>query len=135
MAVGAGLQSTVAIINLCCFYLIGVPIGALLGYVAHLQVKVKVSLRSNIVIDFPIALISEVVRTLQKSSHIPSRILKKRVTFGGSDTHLSSFMFLIRPFATSNIFLLLSGYMDWNDMWSCYSISCLMLHDMENRLG
>ncbi|OIT21517.1 protein detoxification 24 [Nicotiana attenuata] len=40
VAVGAGLQSTVAIINLCCFYLIGVPIGALLGYVVHLQVKV-----------------------------------------------------------------------------------------------
>ncbi|XP_075106653.1 protein DETOXIFICATION 24-like isoform X2 [Nicotiana tabacum] len=39
VAVGAGLQSTVAIINLCCFYLIGVPIGALLGYVVHLQVK------------------------------------------------------------------------------------------------
>ncbi|XP_031103329.1 protein DETOXIFICATION 24 [Ipomoea triloba] len=39
VAVGAGLQSTVAIINLCCFYLIGIPIGALLGYVAHLQVK------------------------------------------------------------------------------------------------
>lgn len=39
VAVGAGLQSTVAIINLCCFYLIGVPIGALLGYLAHLQVK------------------------------------------------------------------------------------------------
>ncbi|CDP19066.1 unnamed protein product [Coffea canephora] len=39
VAVGAGLQSTVAIINLCCFYLIGIPIGALLGYAAHLQVK------------------------------------------------------------------------------------------------
>ncbi|KAI5659549.1 hypothetical protein M9H77_28342 [Catharanthus roseus] len=38
VAVGAGLQSTVAIINLVCFYLIGIPIGALLGYVAHLQV-------------------------------------------------------------------------------------------------
>ncbi|VFQ67475.1 unnamed protein product [Cuscuta campestris] len=39
VAVGAGLQGTVAIINLCCFYLIGIPIGAVLGYVAHLQVK------------------------------------------------------------------------------------------------
>ncbi|XP_051141584.1 protein DETOXIFICATION 24-like [Andrographis paniculata] len=39
VAVGAGLQGTVAIINLCCFYLIGVPIGALLGYVANLEVK------------------------------------------------------------------------------------------------
>ncbi|KAK6151397.1 hypothetical protein DH2020_014032 [Rehmannia glutinosa] len=39
VAVGAGMQGTVAIINLCCFYLIGIPIGALLGYVAHLEVS------------------------------------------------------------------------------------------------
>ncbi|VFQ92189.1 unnamed protein product [Cuscuta campestris] len=39
VAIGAGLQSTVAVINLCCFYVIGVPIGALLGYVAHFEVK------------------------------------------------------------------------------------------------
>ncbi|KAL8467715.1 hypothetical protein ACS0TY_031094 [Phlomoides rotata] len=39
VAVGAGLQGTVAIINLCCYYLIGIPIGALLGYVAHLEVQ------------------------------------------------------------------------------------------------
>lgn len=39
VAVGAGLQSTVAIINLCCFYLIGIPLGAILGYVANLEVK------------------------------------------------------------------------------------------------
>nr|GLL47554.1 protein DETOXIFICATION 24-like isoform X1 [Ipomoea trifida] len=39
VAVGAGLQSTVAIINLCCYYLIGIPIGAVLGYVANLQVQ------------------------------------------------------------------------------------------------
>ncbi|KAI5659560.1 hypothetical protein M9H77_28353 [Catharanthus roseus] len=38
VAIGAGQQSTVAIINLVCYYLIGIPIGALLGYVAHLQV-------------------------------------------------------------------------------------------------
>ncbi|CAK9157610.1 unnamed protein product [Ilex paraguariensis] len=39
VAVGAGMQSTVAIVNLCCFYLIGIPVGGLLGYVANLQVK------------------------------------------------------------------------------------------------
>lgn len=89
MAVGAGLQSTVAIINLCCFYLIGVPIGALLGYVAHLQVKVKISLKLKILIDFPIALKSYVVRTLQKSTRTLS--LKNRITFGGSDMHLFAF--------------------------------------------
>lgn len=39
VAVGAGLQATVAIINLVCFYIIGLPVGILLGYVASLQVK------------------------------------------------------------------------------------------------
>lgn len=34
------MQGTVAIINLCCFYLIGIPLGAVLGYVAKLEVKV-----------------------------------------------------------------------------------------------
>ncbi|EPS67604.1 hypothetical protein M569_07168, partial [Genlisea aurea] len=39
VAVGAGLQTTVAVINIVCFYLIGIPIGVVFGYVAHLQVK------------------------------------------------------------------------------------------------
>ncbi|KAI7748424.1 hypothetical protein M8C21_007582 [Ambrosia artemisiifolia] len=39
VAVGAGMQGTAAIVNLVCFYLIGIPIGALLGYLTNLQVK------------------------------------------------------------------------------------------------
>lgn len=39
VAVGAGLQTRVAIINLVCFYAVGLPIGAVLGYVIHLQAK------------------------------------------------------------------------------------------------
>ncbi|KAJ0736846.1 putative multi antimicrobial extrusion protein [Helianthus annuus] len=39
VAIGAGMQSTVAIVNLVCFYLIGLPTGALLGYLTNLQVK------------------------------------------------------------------------------------------------
>ncbi|KAL3825078.1 hypothetical protein ACJIZ3_021107 [Penstemon smallii] len=38
-AVGAGLQTTVAIVIIVCFYLIGLPVGIVLGYVFHLQVK------------------------------------------------------------------------------------------------
>lgn len=34
------MQATVAVINIVCFYLIGLPIGIVLAYVAHLQVKV-----------------------------------------------------------------------------------------------
>ncbi|KAK1413409.1 hypothetical protein QVD17_35182 [Tagetes erecta] len=39
VAVGAGLQGIVAVINLVCYYLIGIPTGALLGYLTSLQVK------------------------------------------------------------------------------------------------
>ncbi|XP_047329800.1 protein DETOXIFICATION 24-like [Impatiens glandulifera] len=39
IAIGAGLQSTVAIINLVCYYVIGIPVGLLLGYFTNLQVK------------------------------------------------------------------------------------------------
>ncbi|KAH6818635.1 MATE efflux family protein [Perilla frutescens var. frutescens] len=39
VAVGAGLQTKVAVINLVCFYFIGLTIGAVLGYVVHLQIK------------------------------------------------------------------------------------------------
>lgn len=41
VAIGAGLQSVVAYVNIGCYYVVGVPIGALLGYVAHLEVKVN----------------------------------------------------------------------------------------------
>lgn len=40
MAIGAGMQGIVAIVNLVCFYVIGIPMGALLGYLTNLQVKV-----------------------------------------------------------------------------------------------
>ncbi|KAM7280817.1 hypothetical protein ACFE04_007951 [Oxalis oulophora] len=37
--VGAGMQSIVAIVNLGCLYIIGLPIGVLLAYLAHMQVE------------------------------------------------------------------------------------------------
>nr|GMD69745.1 protein DETOXIFICATION 21-like [Ipomoea batatas] len=39
VAVGAGWQSTVAYVNLGCYYLIGIPVGVVLGYVFKFQVK------------------------------------------------------------------------------------------------
>ncbi|GMN61387.1 hypothetical protein TIFTF001_030475 [Ficus carica] len=39
VAVGAGLQGTVAVVNICCYYVIGIPLGCVLAYVAHLEVK------------------------------------------------------------------------------------------------
>lgn len=44
VAVGAGWQSTVAYVNIACYYLIGIPVGVVLGYVLDLQVKVSVFL-------------------------------------------------------------------------------------------
>ncbi|KAI8562646.1 hypothetical protein RHMOL_Rhmol03G0050700 [Rhododendron molle] len=39
VAVGAGWQSIVAYVNIACYYLVGVPVGVVLGYVFHMQVK------------------------------------------------------------------------------------------------
>ncbi|XP_077248890.1 protein DETOXIFICATION 20-like [Tasmannia lanceolata] len=39
VAVGAGWQSVVAYVNLFCYYVIGLPLGVMLGYVGHLGVK------------------------------------------------------------------------------------------------
>ncbi|KAL8493544.1 hypothetical protein ACS0TY_024658 [Phlomoides rotata] len=39
VAIGAGLQLKVAIINLVCYYVIGIPMGAVFAYVFQLQVK------------------------------------------------------------------------------------------------
>ncbi|XP_058107628.1 protein DETOXIFICATION 21-like [Magnolia sinica] len=39
VAVGAGWQSVVAYVNLTCYYLIGIPIGAILGYAVGFGVK------------------------------------------------------------------------------------------------
>jgi len=43
VANGAGLQSMVAFVNLGSYYLIGLPAGILLGFVAHLNVQVIMS--------------------------------------------------------------------------------------------
>ncbi|CAI9292370.1 unnamed protein product [Lactuca saligna] len=39
VAIGAGMQGRVAMVNFVCFYLIGIPAGALLGYMTNLKVK------------------------------------------------------------------------------------------------
>ncbi|KAI3719374.1 hypothetical protein L6452_20271 [Arctium lappa] len=39
VAIGAGMQGVVAIVNLVCFYVIGIPLGALLGFLTTLEVK------------------------------------------------------------------------------------------------
>ncbi|KAH9312435.1 hypothetical protein KI387_027470 [Taxus chinensis] len=39
VSVGMGRQSFIAYITLACYYIIGVPLGILLGYVFHLEVK------------------------------------------------------------------------------------------------
>ena len=41
MANGAGQQGIVAYVNLASYYLIGLPLGVILGYVLKLQVEVS----------------------------------------------------------------------------------------------
>ncbi|KAG6692856.1 hypothetical protein I3842_10G135300 [Carya illinoinensis] len=39
VAVGAGWQSTVAYVNIACYYLVGIPVGAVLGYLFNMGIK------------------------------------------------------------------------------------------------
>ncbi|KAJ0013916.1 hypothetical protein Pint_20806 [Pistacia integerrima] len=39
VAIGAGFQSVVAYINLGSYYVVGIPVGCVLGYVANLGIK------------------------------------------------------------------------------------------------
>ncbi|KAK7852241.1 protein detoxification 20 [Quercus suber] len=39
VAIGAGLQSIVAYVNLTAYYLVGIPVGAVLGFVFDMEVK------------------------------------------------------------------------------------------------
>jgi MATE family multidrug resistance protein len=41
VAVGAGWQALVAYVNLGCYYIIGLPLGFLIGWVFKLGVKVS----------------------------------------------------------------------------------------------
>ena len=40
VAVGAGMQSIVAVVNFVSYYAVGIPLGLILTYVFHLGVKV-----------------------------------------------------------------------------------------------
>jgi len=44
VAIGAGWQSIVAYVNIGCYYIIGIPVGVVLGNVLNLQVKVGILL-------------------------------------------------------------------------------------------
>ena len=47
VAVGGGWQAMVAYINLGCYYILGIPLGYLLGYKAKLGVQVNFSLHGT----------------------------------------------------------------------------------------
>lgn len=41
VANGSGQQGTVAYVNLGCYYLIGIPLGVVLGFIIKLKVEVR----------------------------------------------------------------------------------------------
>ena len=51
VAVGSGWQKYVAYINLGCYYLIGVPLGFIMGWAFDLGVKVKLKSSLSILIE------------------------------------------------------------------------------------
>ena len=47
VAVGSGMQSIVAVVNLVSYYAVGIPLGLILTYVFHLGIKVTLILLST----------------------------------------------------------------------------------------
>lgn len=41
VAIGAGWQGMVAFVNIGCYYMIGIPLGVVLGYALDMHVKVR----------------------------------------------------------------------------------------------
>lgn len=41
MAIGAGWQAAVAYVNIACYYILGVPLGVIMGYKLDLGVRVS----------------------------------------------------------------------------------------------
>lgn len=41
VAIGAGWQAVVAYVNIACYYILGVPLGLIMGFKLNLGVKVK----------------------------------------------------------------------------------------------
>ena len=55
VAVGAGWQGVVAFVNVGCLYILGIPLGVFLAYVAHLSVRVRGCLSSYSILDIYIS--------------------------------------------------------------------------------
>lgn len=65
VAVGAGMQSIVAFVNLGSYYAIGVPLGLILTYVFNLGVKVLIKLLiSSFFLYFCVHFIESTFKTL-----------------------------------------------------------------------
>lgn len=60
VAVGAGLQSIVACVNVASYYLVGIPIGVVLGYTMNLQVKVSYPIASLLIFMLDLLLESSI---------------------------------------------------------------------------
>lgn len=48
VAIGAGWQAVIAYINITCYYIFGIPLGLILGFVAKWGVKVRTFLFHHI---------------------------------------------------------------------------------------
>ncbi|KAH7855307.1 hypothetical protein Vadar_023533 [Vaccinium darrowii] len=145
VTIGAGLQGTVAIINLCSFYVIGIPLGALLAYVAGLEVKslrfwdsYRLGAAAAAVVDpdsagsppadeGPSASVGSDAPAPDAES-IDFRIFSIDHEIGHErwriDLERVDFLGYFRFGYT--------GFMDWNAFWGGSTDPCSKLHDLEN---
>lgn len=96
VAVGGGWQALVAYINLFCYYVVGLPLGFLLGYKTNLHVKVFFFYQDNV---------SWNVKLLQLCMDQNWLIHQS----SSSDTTRHMYMYILSEFLTGNL--------DRHDYW------------------
>ncbi|XP_059647260.1 protein DETOXIFICATION 24-like isoform X1 [Cornus florida] len=94
VAVGAGWQSVVAFVNIGCYYIIGIPLGLLLGYVAHLQIMgiwtgmICGVAMQTLVLSYIIWITNWDHQVNKAAYHLNKWLLKPSEEINGSPTHV-----------------------------------------------
>lgn len=98
VAVGSGWQAWVAYINLFCYYIIGLPLGIVMGWVADLGVTVRFALSSISMNNLVIVCFDSII------------ICTSNKLFEPQFTTLSHYIWLLK-------FHIKIGHMGWDDPW------------------
>ncbi|WOL17102.1 protein DETOXIFICATION 21-like [Canna indica] len=127
VAIGAGWQGIVAYVNIACYYVIGIPLGVVLGYVFGFHVKVRSECQmlfsiypKTITFEVPYNMFEEMANSPleEKNVNLPWCI----ASFQCEELQPSHFN-------------MDAGDLDWNAAWNMCPDFSTHAHMLENRLG